>query len=196
MNRQLSHNAETHKEKSSMKELFYFSFADLMVRVDYQKEANSLRYATHREMTLSERAIVDQYLLTNIALKTDYYKRQPGLFIYLGTDPQLTKRFKSVSFENSLKSLTDKEKMSDSVAAHQPVDAKLLFEQIGDTILRVRREIENGDASRSNERLCTLRMKLEELVNAYNVYTEQKITINEVIPSELKSYFGIPVEAV
>src|SRR5574341_2090058 len=117
MNRQLSHNAETHKEKSSMKELFYFSFADLMVRVEYQKEANSLRYATHREMTLSERAIVDQYLLTNIALKPDYYKRQPGLFIYLGTDTQLTKDLNLFHLKNTLKSLTDKEKdVKDSVA--------------------------------------------------------------------------------
>jgi hypothetical protein len=60
--------------------------------------------------------------------------------------------------------------------------------------LHVRREIESCDASRSDERFRMLKMKMEELVKAYNVYTEQKITINEVIPSELKSYFGIPVE--
>jgi hypothetical protein len=181
-----------------MKELFYFSFADLMVRVEYHREANSLRYATHREMTFGERAIVDQYLLTNIALKTDYYKRQPGLFIYLGIDAQLTKDLNLFHLKNTLKSLTDKEKdVKDSVAGliNQSMQA-YYFEQIGDTILHVRREIANGDTGRSDERLRELKMKMEELVKAYNVYTEQKVTINEVIPSELKSYFGIPVETV
>ena len=149
-------------------------------------------------MTFGERTIVDQYLLTNIALKTDYYKRQPGLFIYLGIDTQLTKDLNLFHLKNTLKSLTDKEKdVKASVTGliNQSMQ-NYYFEQIGDTILHVRREIENGDASRSHKQLYTLKMKMEELVKAYNVYTEQKITINEVIPSELKSYFGIPVETV
>ena len=77
-----------------MKELLYFSFADMMVKVEYNKDANSLRYASHRKVTFGERVIVEQYLLTNIAVKTDYYKKQPALFIYLGIDAQLVKEMR------------------------------------------------------------------------------------------------------
>ncbi len=37
-----------------MKELFYFSFTDLMARIEYHQEANSLGYATHQKITLPE----------------------------------------------------------------------------------------------------------------------------------------------
>lgn len=181
-----------------MKELLYFSFADLMARIEYNQEANSLRYTTHRKMTYGERVIVEQYLLTNIALKTDYYKRQPALFIYVGIDAQLAKELNLFHLKNSLKSLVEKEQdVKDSVNGlinHSMQN--YYFEQIGDAILTARREIENFEAGPLDDRLGQLRIKMEELVKAYNAYTDQKITINEVIPSELKSYFGIPAEAM
>ncbi|MBN1352439.1 hypothetical protein JXJ21_23780, partial [candidate division KSB1 bacterium] len=74
-----------------MKELLYFSFSDLLVRVEYSQEANSLKYSSHRDMKFGERVIVEQYLLSNFALKTEYYNRQPALFIYLGVDKKLVK---------------------------------------------------------------------------------------------------------
>ncbi len=177
-----------------MKELFYFSFADLMARIEYYQEANSLRYATHRKMTFGERAIIEQYLLTNFAPKTEYYQRQPALFVYLGIDAQLTKDLDLFHLKNTLKELVAKEKdVKDSVSGliNQSMQ-NYYFEQIGDTILDARRELANVEAGLADERLGGLKMKMEELVKAYNVYTNQKITIDEIIPSELKSYFGMP----
>lgn len=179
-----------------MKELFYFSFADLMARIEYHQEANSLRYATHRKMAISERLIVEQYLLTNFAQKTEYYQRQPALFVYLGTDAQLTKDLDLFHLKNTLKELVEKEKdVKDSVTGLISQSMQnYYFEQIGDAILAARREIANVEIDRADERLGNLKMRMEELVKAYNVYTDQKITIDEIIPSELKSYFGIPAE--
>jgi hypothetical protein len=177
-----------------MKELFYFSFADLMARVEYHREANSLRYATHRKMAFNERIIVEQYLLTTFAQKTEYYKRQPALFVYLGTDAQLTKDLDTFHLKNTLRELVDKEKdVKDSISGLISQSMQnYYFEQIGDTILDARREIANVGAGLADERLRRLKLKMEELVKAYNVYTNQKITIDEIIPSELKSHFGIP----
>jgi hypothetical protein len=177
-----------------MKELLYFSFADLMARVEYHQEANSLRYATHRKMSHSERIVIEQYILTNIALKTEYYKRQPALFIYVGVDAQLAKELDLFHLKNTLKTLVEKEKdVKDSV--HGLINQSMqnyYFEQIGDAILDVRREIKSAAAGSPDGRLDQLKIKMEELVKAYNSYTDQKITINEVIPSELKSYFALP----
>lgn len=79
-----------------MKELVYFSFADLMARIEYLQTANALRYVTHREMTFDERITVERYLLTDFAMKTNYYKRHPALFVYLGTDQQLTETLEAL----------------------------------------------------------------------------------------------------
>ncbi len=179
-----------------MKELFYFSFADLMARAEYHQEANALRYATHRKMSFNERVIIEQYLLTNFAQKTDYYKRQPALFVYLGTDAQLTKELDLFHLKNSLKALVEKEKdVKDSVNGliNQSMQ-NYYFEQIGDSILDVRRDIANLADGLMEERLGKFKTKIEELIKAYNVYSDQKITLDAIIPSELKSYFGIPVE--
>ena len=180
-----------------MKELLYFTFADLMARVEYHQEANSLRYATHRIMAHGERVVVEQYILTNIAPKTDYYKRQPAMFIYIGLEAQLVKELNLFHLKNTLKTLVEKEKdVKTSVDGliNQSMQ-NYYFEQIGDTILDVRREIKKVEIGGADERLDQLKIKMEELIKAYNAYSDQKITIHEIIPSELKSYFGISAEA-
>jgi len=177
-----------------MKELLYFSFADLMARVEYHQEANSLRYATHRQMSHGERVVVEQYILTNIGPKTGYYKKLPAMFIYIGLEAQLVKELNLFHLKNTLKTLVEKEKDVKS-----SVDGLIsqsmqnyYFEQIGDTILAARRGVKNVDCT--EERLEPLKLKLEELIKAYNTYAEQKITINEIVPAELKSYFGLTAE--
>ncbi len=191
-----------------MKELFYFSFADLMARIDYHQNANSLRYATHREMTVSERVAVEQYLLTSFAMKTEYYKRQPAHFAYLGTDKQLTKALEAFQSQGASREL-EEQNVNDSVSGliSQSME-NYYFEQIGDTILQARRELGNVEAGSADERRDRARfsfenlhdsrgrrkVKLQELVEAYNFYADQKIDMSEIIPSELKSYFGIPAE--
>lgn len=189
-----------------MKELIYFSFADLMARIEYHREANSLRYATHRKMAFTERVIVEQYLLANFAPKTEYYQRQPAHFIYLGTDKQLMKAFDTLHLQGASRELEEKD-VNDSVSSLISRSMQnYYFEQIGDTILNARRELANVEAGFTDERRGRPRfsfentndsrgkrkMKLQKLVDAYNFYADQKITMGEIIPSELKSHFGIP----
>lgn len=172
----------------NMKELLYFSFADLMVRVEYNQDANSLRYSSHRKITFGERVIVEQYLLTNIALKTEYYKKHPSLFICLGVDAALVKDLNLFHLKNTLKFLVDKEKdvkASVSELINQSM-VSYYFEQIGDTILEIRQAVASGA---KDDGLNKLKTKVEELIKAYNIYSEQKLTVTEVVPSELQGYF-------
>lgn len=180
-----------------MKELFYFSFADLMTRIEYHREANSLCYATHRKITFRERVIVEQFLLNTVALQTDYYKRQPALFVCLGTDPHLVKALDMFHSENAVREpVVDENEINDSVSSLISRSMQnYYFEQIGETILEARRCMANGNAGFADGRRGRGKVKLEELVKAYNVYTDQKITPAQIIPSELNSYFGLPAEA-
>jgi UTP-glucose-1-phosphate uridylyltransferase len=177
-----------------MKELLYFSFADLMVRVDYNKDANSLRYSSHRKISFGERVIVEQYLLTNIALKTDYYKKQPALFIYLGVNAQLGKELKLFHLKNTLKTLVDKEK-DVKVSVDNLINQSMLnfyFEKIGDTILTIRQEVENKVID--DDLLLEHKQRLEELVDAYNLYSNEKINVQKVLPTELQKFLGFELK--
>ncbi len=173
-----------------MNELFYFAFADLMVRIEYDKEANSLRYASHRRMVSGERMVIEQYLLTSIAAKTEYYKRPSSRFIYLGVETHLVKNLNHFYFR------VTPEKERDVTASVEGLINQSMrnyyFEQIGDAIVAMRQELRNGAAP---ARVAPLRRKMEELVEAYNHYAAQKISVAEIIPSELQIHFGLPVQS-
>lgn len=172
-----------------MSELFYFSFADLMVRVEYSQEANALRYASHRKMTFNERLVVEQYLLANVAQKTDYYKQASSLFVYLGLEAQLVKDLNVFHLKSTLKNLVEKE--NDVKASVDGLISSSMqnyySEQIGDAIIAMRREVAAG---LSQERALPLRRRMEELVQAYNAYSQQQLSISQVVPAELQPYFG------
>jgi hypothetical protein len=122
--------------------------------------------------------IVEQYLLATVAAKTDYYKRHPSRFIYLGMDVKLVKYL-------------NMEKEKDVTASVEGLINQSMqnyyFEQIGDAILAMRQEMRNGAAQ---ARVAPLRRRMEELVKAYNHYSEQKISVAEVVPFEFQPHKG------
>jgi len=171
-----------------MNELFYFAFAELMVRIEYDQEANALRYASHRKIAAGERIIVEQYILASFATKTDYFKRPPSRFIYLGLEALLVKYLDRFHRQTSLEKEKDIEA---SVAGliNQSLQ-HFYFEQIGDAILAMRQELSRGGVEAG---IVPLRRKMGELVKAYNHYAAQRINITEVIPAELQPHFGLSV---
>src|SRR3990172_7360706 len=92
-----------------MRELLYFSSSDLMIQVSYKKDVNSIHYFSHRELSFGERVIVEQYLLTNIAVKTEYYKKHPAMLNYIGVNSQLVKELNQFHLKNTMNTLKEKE---------------------------------------------------------------------------------------
>ena len=178
-----------------MKELLYFSFSDLLVKVEYSKDANSLKYCSHREIAFEERVVIEQYLLTNIAVKTDYYNHYPALFIYLGKDEKLVKDLNLFHLKNTIRFLAGREK-----EVKEKVDelinnsmSNYYFEQIGDTILELRKSlkfVKDPIDNRHNVMIVKeTKEKMMELIKAYNLYADKKISIENVVPGDLSSYF-------
>jgi len=172
-----------------MIELFYFSSLGLMIKVEYVKEANSLRYASHREMEHNERTMAEQYIMAEVAPKTDYYLKQPAKFVYLGRDERLEKRLASFHREIELKSSIRKEKEITASVNRLINDSMRNYytEKIGELIMSARSELKNGWQYES--RLANLKQQMTDLLNAYNIYADQKVTLHEIIPSELKPYW-------
>ncbi len=188
-------NCERKMREGVMKELLYFSFADLLVRVEYSKEANSLKYASHRDISFGERVVVEQYLLSNVALKTEFYNRHPALFIFLGKDEKLTRDLNLFHLKNTLKSLAGREKevnqkVGDLINTSM---SNYYFEQIGDTLLELRNNLQQkSDVKAESKDVISIREtkeKMGELIRAYNMYSDKKISLENVLPVDLQNYF-------
>ncbi len=162
-----------------------------MIQVRYKQEVNSLLYSSHRKLTFGERVIVEQYLLTNIAVKTEYYKKHPAVLNYQGVEHKLVKELNQFHLKNTLKNLKDKEHdVEDSVKGL--IDSSMsnyYFEQIGDIILELR-DVARDSVAEDDENLNCFKVRLEELIEAYNAHSDRKVTYRQVIPKELISLFS------
>lgn len=178
-----------------MKELLYFSFADLLVRVEYSKEANSLKYSSHRDISFGERVVIEQYLLSNVALKTEFYNRHPAMFIFLGKDEKLTRDLNLFHLKNTLKSLAGREKEVNEKVGEliNSSMSNYYFEQIGDTLLELRNNLKEKTEITSNGKdvvaIKETKEKMSELIRAYNMYADKKISLQHVVPVDLKNFF-------
>ena len=101
-----------------VKTLVYFSSPDLMVKVTYKKIRNSIKYASHREMLFHERFGVENYLLSTIAVKTEYFKSQPAMLKYTGVDTSLLRELSHVHSMDTPPSINSTEtQVEDAVKA-------------------------------------------------------------------------------
>jgi mevalonate kinase len=160
-----------------------------MIKVEYIKEANSLRYASHRKMENNERVIAEQYIMVKVAPKTDFYHKHPSKFVYLGTDERLKKKLANFHQEIKLTSSARKEREMTAAVNNLINDSMRNYytEKIGELIMSARSELKDGRQYQS--KLANLRQQMNDLLNAYNIYSDQKVTLNEIIPTELKPYW-------
>ncbi len=151
-----------------MKEFVYFAFAGLMTFVEYRRDLNTLRYSTHREISLDERYVIEHYLLYTFAGKTDFYKSAPSIFCYCGIDKRLNQAIEKFRTDGAIGRI-DENEINESVS--QLIKQSMqsyYFEQIGDTLLAIRR----GEP---------VEKKLDELVKAYNKNAECKIAMGDLL---------------
>jgi hypothetical protein len=166
-----------------MKELLYFSSSDVMIQVIYKQEANSLDYYSHRKLTFGERVVVEQYLLNNIAVKTEYYKKHPSMLNYVGVNSDLVKELNQFHLKNTINVLKAKEKEVEH-SVKKLIDKSMsnyYFEQIGNAIVDIRQSLQDET---TGDRLKELAMRIESLITAYNAYSDNQVHLAEIVPSE------------
>lgn len=171
-----------------MKELLYFSSSDLMVQVNYRETVNAINYHSHRKLSFGERVVVEQYLLTNIAVKTAYYKKCPAVLNYVGINSRLVKDLNQFHLKNTMNSLKEKERVVKSTVRGL-IDQSMssyYFEQIGNTILQIRAAV---DKPLRKLDIFEYGNKLRELIDAYNAHVDRHVTFDDVVPVELRTYF-------
>jgi len=176
-----------------MKELYYFSKSDVMIQVQFSNASQSLRYASHRHLSEEERMTIEKYLLKNVVSEshTEWGDTQLD---YLGIDYKLINslnQFNSVkpseskedaALNNPFKSFVNKDIEKSVNELITTSMTNYYFEKIGSTLLETRREIE---AAAEKTKLAEYKQMLEELVDAYNQYSNRKVKIKDILPAEL-----------
>jgi len=131
-----------------MKDLLYFTFSKLLIKVEYSKDSNILSYSSHRDISTKERKIIENYILTIVASKTEYYKQSSSSFNYSGKDVSLQRDLKLLRLKRVLKVLAVQEQKAkeevDELISHSM--SNYYFERIGDTLLQMRKQIKSENA--------------------------------------------------
>ena len=166
-----------------MEELFYFPSFDLLVKIRYAKDTNSIRYATHRAITTDERKIIDRYILSDVAVKTDYYRRTPSLLLYMGVDISLEKELKFYRLHDTIKeALNQKESVDKKV--QELISSSLstyYFERVGDELLKLRKLIRKQASEDEIEGALNV---VVTLLEAYNQNSEHPVELRTILPKE------------
>jgi len=171
-----------------MNELLFFPNVDVLVRVNYGTEANSIRYTTHRSLLSKERKIVEKYLLRKIAPRTEYYNRTPSILLYVGVEKQLIKELKYFRIKNGMKKALNHKVVIDN-QVKELISLSLsnyYFEKVGDEIIKLR------DLLKDNYCEFNLENKLKRisvLLQAYNENSGQNINIKNVLPREVLTHY-------
>ena len=167
-----------------------------MVQVQYSYESNALCYASHRNVTEVERNVIERYIKENVATEAKNPRFVEATIQYTGIDYKLINhlnQFQSVKpfgesdqrfagDTNPFESLINKDVENSVQDLIHTSMSNYYFEKIGNAILEVRKELRNDAGA---EELGVYRHRLEELVAAYNQYSNKPVTIEEVLPKEL-----------
>jgi hypothetical protein len=171
-----------------MDELFYFPSFDLLIKIKYAKDTNSLRYSSHRIITFDERKVIDRYILHDVGPKTEFYQRTPSLLLYIGVEVGLEKELRFYRLRDTLKDVLDHKSVVDKEV--KDVIAKSLgnyyFERIGDELIQLRKIIETKS---SREKIEHSLSKLNALLEAYNIHAKQQVGIKDILPKEIVHHF-------
>lgn len=171
-----------------MDDLFYFPKFDVLTKITYAADVNSLRYASHRKVTSEEKKVIERYILQEIAPKTDYYKKSPSLLLYMGVDASLKKELKIYQVKDTIKNiLVRKEEIDIQVrAVISSALSEYYFERLGDRLLELREAVEE---KKSGETIEKLLKDVAALLEAYNQNSGRKVAIESVLPKEVISQF-------
>ncbi len=178
-----------------MKELFYFSKSDLMIQVQLSDEANSIRYASHRNVSADERSLIEKYIHENIVTGTSFEKQNSVAMSYLGIDDKLicslnqfhaVKPQQNKSEKPATNSLFKQMKNKDiDKSVKNLINTSMenyYFEKIGSTIVELR-EIMATDSTAAE--IKKIQADLRDLIEAYNQYTTRKVDVKDLLPNDI-----------
>ena len=106
----------------------------------------------------------------------------------MGINDELAKELNEYHSKNNLKSLHERHEKVDGVVKGLIKEsmANYYFDQIGNKLIEVKGMIQEGSAV---SELNREKKNLAELVYAYNIYAEQKVNFEKVLPKELSEVY-------
>jgi hypothetical protein len=168
-----------------------------MIQVQYSYQANTIRYASHRDISDEERQLIEKYIHENIVTGKDIAQQDGVTMDYLGIDYKLIGNLNQFHAVKPFKNKEEKPASSNPFEhlMNKDIDKSVqnlintsmenyYFEKIGNSIIEMRQILEKN--SKSSD-LKKLQGDLSELVKAYNQYAARKVQVKDLIPNALFS---------
>jgi len=171
-----------------MNELLFFPKIDVLIRINYGTDTNSIRYATHRAVLANEREVIENYILRKVAPNTDYFNRTPSIMLYAGIEKRLEKNLNVFRIQNLMRNALDHKIVIDN-KVREFINQSLgsyYFDKVGDKLLELKNLLKNGF---TEEQFEIKLMQLKILLNAYNENTGQNIHIRNILPKEILTLY-------
>jgi hypothetical protein len=135
-------------------------------------------------MAINERTGIERYLLENVPVEI---KHPTGISAvhYMGVEEDLVIKLDQIPSQHKRLSVLEKENRVEG-AVRDLINQSLsnyYFEQIGNALVEIRRL--SGSLDKSLLR-GGLEDKLKELVDAYNQHTKNKVSVDEIVPADLR----------
>lgn len=152
-----------------MKHFFYFSNLGIIAQIEYDQDCNTFSYSTHRPLTFTERILIEQYLLYDVAFKqTKFYEITPATFKYHGVEKCLA---------DEVGRAVEMQAEREAAASESEIGAAI--KNVADGAMRnfyfdkICEMLEGGGAPDAQ--------KLGELVALYNTHADDKITVDALL---------------
>ncbi len=174
-----------------MRELIYFSEYRLLIEVVYNHDLNMLRYETHRKPTPEEKKFVEIFLISKFAQDTDYFNETDSHLVFSGINPLLKMKLSQMEYESYLKA-SNSHGVDLKTQVSELVNSSLknfYFERLGDSILELRKKVKKGNGEKEII-VEKLKHNILELIEAYNKYSDTKVTVDKAVPRDLLGYFN------
>lgn len=169
-----------------MSKLIYFSGLNLTSRAESAKEAGSLCSASLREREPQEKESAAQQMRTKMTSKGENAAVTLSALDDLEIDSRLKdKRAVFHTQQNLRRSRKKAREINESVRELVDVSMRNYYlAKMGDCIVHARNELRRGRQHKRS--LANLKRQAKELLRAYNAHTAYKLSLEEIIPAELK----------
>lgn len=168
-----------------MKDIYYFSSIDLLVRICQSQGKRIIHFTTHRPAVESELQTVEAFIAKKFDLcQANSSEDDEAVYLlYLGVEQGLQNENRYQHLQSTINKVVNKKQIIDQ-QVEDLINQSLsnyYFEKLGEKLIVLRRAInQNATAHHIEKMIGEIRL----LLDAYNYHAGQDLSLSQILPRE------------
>ncbi|MBN1540941.1 hypothetical protein JW992_02265 [candidate division KSB1 bacterium] len=174
-----------------MKNIYYFSSLDLVVRICQSQGKRIIHFTTHRRAEKEELRQVETFIVKQFDLQKSpsSVDDETVYLLYLGVEESLPPTNSYQMLQGTIKDVISKRQIIDQQVKHL-IDTSLstyYFEKLGEKLITLRRAMHQRAGNQHIEKII---QEIRLLLDAYNLHAGQNMTLDQILPREASHQGG------